>query len=54
VTTGAMLVSSWHSCVERLFLSCGVALAVRASVWCITCVGTHERTVSDYSGKFPH
>jgi hypothetical protein len=29
------------------------ALVARAGVRCATCVGAHERAISDYSGKFP-
>lgn len=48
MTTWVLPVGSRHSHVKGPFLSCSAALVAVAGVRCTSCVGTHERTVSDY------
>jgi hypothetical protein len=54
VTTCVLPVSSCHSHVKGLFLSCCSALVARAGVKCTACVGARKRAFSDHSGQFTH
>ena len=54
VTTCVLPLSSCHSHVKGLFLSCCAALVATASVKWTASVRVHTRAVSDHSGKFPH
>lgn len=47
--------ASWYAAqlCRRAISDCSAALVARSVVRCATCVGAHERAISDYSGKFP-
>ena len=54
VTTCVLPVSSCHSHVKGLLLSCCSTLVARAGVRCTACVGAWKRAFSDHSGQLPH